>query len=105
MLCLHIMRIFLMPPITINHQEKISLNLNLVQKTIIKQGLPTLYVIIDEYDNFSNQLVTNYNQSLYKKLTSDEGFFKTFFKVLKSGRGSGAIANGIYYRGITNYPG
>ena len=56
-------------------------------------GLPPLYVIIDQYDNFANQLITGHKDQLYNKLTTDGGFFKTFFKTLKEGRKIGAINN------------
>jgi len=62
-------------------------------------GLPPLYVIIDEYDNFANQLITGYKDQLYNELTADGGFFKTFFKTLKEGRKIGAI-NNVFITGI-----
>ncbi len=62
-------------------------------------GLPPLYVIIDEYDNFANQLITGHKDQLYNKLTADGGFFKTFFKTLKEGRKIGAI-NNVFITGI-----
>jgi len=62
-------------------------------------GLPPLYVIIDEYDNFANQLITGHKEQLYNKLTADGGFLKTFFKTLKEGRKIGAI-NNVFITGI-----
>lgn len=61
--------------------------------------LPSLYVVIDEYDNFSNQLIINHKDELYRQLTADEGFFKTFFKTLKEGRETNTIAN-IFVTGV-----
>jgi hypothetical protein len=61
--------------------------------------LPPLYIIIDEYDNFSNQLVTANKDQLYRELTSDNGFFKTFFKTLKQGRETQSIAN-VFITGV-----
>lgn len=61
--------------------------------------LPPLYVIIDEYDNFANQLILNNKDQLYRELTAEGSFFKTFFKTLKKGREEGAIAN-IFITGI-----
>ncbi len=53
---------------------------------IIKNNnLPPLYIIIDEYDNFTNQLVTPRNDTLYKDLTTGDSFLRSFFKVIKSG--------------------
>ena len=61
--------------------------------------LPPLYVMIDEYDNFANQLITGHKDQLYNQLTADGGFFKTFFKTLKEGRKIGAIYN-VFITGI-----
>ncbi|TWI74008.1 PD-(D/E)XK nuclease superfamily protein [Desulfobotulus alkaliphilus] len=58
-----------------------------------------LYVIIDEYDNFANQLITGHKDLLYKQLMADDGFLKTFFKLLKEGRKTGAIHN-VFITGV-----
>ena len=50
-----------------------------------------LYLIIDEYDNFTNQLLTSYNDPLYEKVTTADSFLRTFFKVIKKGIGEGSI--------------
>ncbi|RWX45307.1 PD-(D/E)XK nuclease superfamily protein [Candidatus Electrothrix aarhusensis] len=61
--------------------------------------LPPLYIIIDEYDNFANQLVTANKDQLYRELTADNGFFKTFFKILKQGRETQSISN-VFITGV-----
>ncbi len=61
--------------------------------------LPKVYVIIDEYDNFANQLVTGHKDLLYKQLTADDSFFKSFFKTLKEGRETGAVVN-VFMTGV-----
>ena len=55
------------------------------------QGLPPLYILIDEYDNFTNQLLTVFNDPLYEEVTTGESFLRTFFKVIKGGIGEGSI--------------
>ena len=50
-----------------------------------------LYLIIDEYDNFTNQLLTAYNDPLYEEVTTNDSFLRTFFKVIKAGIGEGSI--------------
>ncbi|MCP4107037.1 MAG: AAA family ATPase [Desulfobacteraceae bacterium] len=62
-------------------------------------NLPPLYIIIDEYDNFANQLVVSHKDDLYRELTADEGFLKTFFKTLKEGRKNGTVAN-VFITGV-----
>ena len=53
--------------------------------------LPPVYILIDEYDNFTNQLLTSYNDPLYEKVTTADSFLRTFFKVIKAGIGEGSI--------------
>ena len=53
--------------------------------------LPPVYFLIDEYDNFTNQLLTSYNDPLYEKVTTADSFLRTFFKVIKKGIGEGSI--------------
>ncbi len=53
--------------------------------------LPKVYILIDEYDNFTNQLLTAYNDTLYEEVTTNDSFLRTFFKVIKKGIGEGSI--------------
>ena len=43
-----------------------------------------LYVIIDEYDNFTNTILAEHGQAAYDSLCHGDGFFKDFFTELKS---------------------
>ncbi|MFP4348299.1 MAG: AAA family ATPase [Desulfococcaceae bacterium] len=61
--------------------------------------LPRLYIIIDEYDNFANQLITAHKDDLYRELTKDDNFLKAFFKTLKEGRKTGLIGN-VFITGV-----
>ena len=70
-------------------------NLSVFLSHLWLSGLPRLYVIIDEYDNFANQLVTGHKDLLFQQLVAEDSFFKSFFKTLKEGRETGAIANVI----------
>ncbi|MBQ3688482.1 MAG: AAA family ATPase [Bacteroidales bacterium] len=42
-----------------------------------------IYIMIDEYDNFSNTLFST-DEDAYKELTHGDGFFRLFFNVLKA---------------------
>ena len=53
--------------------------------------LPKVYILIDEYDNFTNQLLTAYKDPLYESVTTGESFLRTFFKAIKAGIGEGSI--------------
>ncbi|MDX8394086.1 MAG: AAA family ATPase [Mariprofundales bacterium] len=83
----------------INMENAVADNLNLLLDYLQSKKLPPVYLIIDEYDNFANQLVISHKDQLYRELTADNGFFKTFFKTLKRGRESGAIHN-VFITGV-----
>ena len=74
-------------------------NLSVLLGHLWQADLPRVFVIIDEYDNFANQLVTGHKDLLYRQLTAEDSFFKSFFKTLKEGRETGAIAN-VFITGV-----
>jgi hypothetical protein len=80
-------------------EEPSSAQLQSIVSHILENRVPPLYLIIDEYDNFSNQLVLSQDTGLYEELTSLDSFFKTFFKVIKAGTESGAIGR-IFITGV-----
>lgn len=86
-----------LPPLP--QDAPVSDNLRKLLVHLRTRRLPSLYIVIDEYDNFSNQLIINHKDELYRQLTADEGFFKTFFKTLKEGRETNTIAN-IFITGV-----
>ncbi len=85
--------------VKIEVKGKASSNLKTIMGYIQENRLPALYVIIDEYDNFANQLIVSHKDSLYHELMADDNFLKTFFKTLKQGRKTGAIAN-VFITGV-----
>ncbi|TYT75812.1 AAA family ATPase [Desulfobotulus mexicanus] len=85
--------------VKIRHESSATENLNQLLRAISRKNAPSLYVIIDEYDNFANQLITGHKDHLYKQLMADDGFLKTFFKLLKEGRKTGAIHN-VFITGV-----
>ena len=86
-----------LPPIDLN--ASVARNLSRLIMYTAAMDWPQLYVIIDEYDNFANQLIIYRDFQLYNELTADTSFLKTFFKTLKKGRENGAIHN-IFITGI-----
>ena len=42
-----------------------------------------LYLIIDEYDNFTNNVLSNESEAVYHALTHAQGFYRDFFKLFK----------------------
>ena len=85
--------------VKIVYDESASANLRRVLKTIRQRRLLPLYVIVDEYDNFANQLITGHKDRLYHQIMTDEGFLKTFFKTLKEGRKTASIQN-VFITGV-----
>jgi len=63
------------------------------------EGLPPVNIIIDEYDNFTNQLLTTHQDRLYQELTTGDSFLRTFFKVIKAGVGDGVVAR-VFVTGV-----
>jgi len=52
----------------INNNQSFSSNLIQLLNIIWEQNLPQLYVIIDEYDNFANQMIMSSKEKQYKNL-------------------------------------
>lgn len=70
-----------------------------VLSAIKKKNLPPMYLIIDEYDNFTNQLIMMHSDELYNKLTTGDSFFRTFFKAIKAGTESQGIGR-VFITGV-----
>jgi len=49
----------------------------------IKENNLKIFIFIDEYDNFANDLISVNDEQLYKDLLQGEGFVRTFYKTLK----------------------
>jgi hypothetical protein len=45
-------------------------------------GIP-LYLIVDEYDNFTNTVLNQHGEDIYRGLTHGEGFYRDIFKIFK----------------------
>ena len=57
--------------------------LDALTSSLTNTGLE-VYVLIDEYDNFTNTILAESGQDAYDRLTHGEGFFKQFFTSLKA---------------------
>ena len=42
-----------------------------------------LYLIVDEYDNFTNTVLNQHGEDVYRGLTHGEGFYRDIFKIFK----------------------
>jgi hypothetical protein len=61
-----------------------------------------LYLFIDEYDHFANNLLVTDGEAAYRELTQGGGFFKTFFALLKGAAGGtgGGLAR-LFITGVS----
>ncbi len=81
--------------------------IDMVREVIRENKLPPLYVIIDEYDNFTNELVVSNRDMEYNAIcghdsvgdATRESFFKTFFKSFKAGLADGTVGR-TYFTGV-----
>ncbi len=60
---------------------------------------PPLCVLVDEYDNFTNQLILSNRDTHYYAVTGRDSFFKNFFKTFKAGVEAQTIGF-IYITGV-----
>ena len=78
-----------------------------VRDIVQSKHLPPLYIIIDEYDNFTNELVVSNRDVEYNAVcghdskddATRESFFKAFFKSFKAGLADGTVGR-TYFTGV-----
>ena len=58
-----------------------------------------LYIMIDEYDHFANAILSN--RQVFTKITSKEGFVRSFYEVFKT-HTSGSCIDRIFITGVTS---
>ena len=71
--------------------------------TAVQQTPYQLYLLIDEYDNFANEMMMgrkNLDQSRYKALLSGEGSLKVLFKAIKAAS-SGQGLDRVFITGVS----
>ncbi|MBU3193779.1 ATP-binding protein [Clostridium algidicarnis] len=66
-------------PKEVDSAEIIVQYISLLASKVNKQ----VFVLIDEYDNFANELITGGKQNTYENILHGEGFVKVFYKALK----------------------
>lgn len=57
--------------------------LNYIGKRAGMLGL-SIYLLIDEYDNFTNTILSSEGNNVYRALTHDSGFYHGFFNIVKA---------------------
>ena len=67
----------------VHKQDSFSNRLKVLVNKLLNTSLK-IYILIDEYDNFSNRLLSQVGTEAYRKLCHGTGFFKSFFALLKA---------------------
>lgn len=58
-----------------------------------------MYLILDEYDNFANNILVDYGNERYRSITHGSGFFRSFLKVVKDY--SNSVIERIFLTGVS----
>ena len=58
-----------------------------------------IYLILDEYDNFANNILVDYGNERYRSITHGSGFFRSFLKVVKDY--SSIVIERIFLTGVS----
>lgn len=68
----------------------------------VKNSGYQLYLLIDEYDNFANEVLMHHqgNKERYLDLLAGEGILKSLFKVIKTSASQGSIAR-VFITGVS----
>ena len=88
-------------PLLVKEEKKAGNKLKLLASGL--RNNPTkIYMMIDEYDNFANTIISRHGQHSYEKLTHSEGFFRYFFNILKDMTSdSGSILARLFITGVS----
>jgi hypothetical protein len=67
-----------------------------------RKGDIKIYLLIDEYDNFTNTILSTYGMNLYRKAMHGEGYIRRFFNVIKAATtGMGSAVNRLFITGVS----
>lgn len=79
---------------TIENIENAKAKLAYIELKAKEKGYP-LYLIIDEYDNFTNVILSEHGQKMFHDLTHASGFYREYFKQYKG------MFNRIFLMGVS----
>jgi hypothetical protein len=58
----------------------------------MRQSSYQLYILVDEYDNFTNDLIARGDHETYRAVVHASGFVREFYKTIKEGTATGVVA-------------
>ena len=67
----------------------------------VRQHDIPLYVLIDEYDNFANNIIVGEGPDAYERLTRGGGFYRDFFATLKGGTDQTGSVERLFVTGVS----
>ncbi len=73
--------------------------LNGLIKSLADLGI-SYYLLIDEYDNFANNILIEHGRGKYKQITHAGGFLRSFFAVIKNGTENRSIER-LFVTGVS----
>ena len=82
------------PDETLVHLRELDDPVSALQVTLeaVEESGRPLYLLVDEYDNFTNELIATRQEGRYQHLVHGTGMLKTFFKAIKEWTRSGVVA-------------
>ena len=76
--------------------------LSALKEYVSRTDCPRIYLLIDEYDNFTNTILSSYGQERYREKTHGEGFIRGFFNNIKdSTSNAGAAVERLFITGVS----
>ena len=66
----------------VKREDWATKKLNFIGDKAKEYGVP-MYLIVDEYDNFTNTVLNQHGEDIYTSLTHGEGFYRDIFKLFK----------------------
>ena len=76
--------------------------LSALKEYVSRTNCPRIYLLIDEYDNFTNTILSSYGQERYREKTHGEGFIRGFFNNIKdSTSNAGAAVERLFITGVS----
>lgn len=73
-----------------------------LKEYVSRTDCPRIYLLIDEYDNFTNTILSSYGQERYREKTHGEGLIRGFFNNVKaSTSNAGAAVERLFITGVS----
>lgn len=88
---------------TVNRDEtKPGLMLSAIERYAAAKGGIRIYLLIDEYDNFTNAILSSYGKDRYRSVTHGDGFIRSFFNAIKvATTAPGASLERLFITGVS----